>query len=76
MSQVGICGNVTIGNRVQIFGQAGVANWVTIGDDAIILAKSGVTKNISAGQKVSGMFAREHRKELKRLAKEKIIGEE
>ena len=76
VSQVGICGNVTIGNRVQIFGQAGVANWVTIGDDAIILAKSGVTKNIKAGQKVSGMFSREHRTKLKRLAKSKIIGEE
>lgn len=76
VSQVGLCGNVTIGNRVQILGQAGVKDWVTVGDDAIILAKSGVTKNIKAGQKVSGMFSREHRRELKRLAKSKIIGEE
>ena len=75
VSQVGICGNVTIGKRVQIFGQAGISNWVTIGDDAIVLAKSLVTKNIRAGQKVSGMFAREHRDELKRLAKlKKVIG--
>lgn len=76
VSQVGLCGNVTIGDRVQIFGQAGVKDWVIVGDDAIILAKSGVTKNIRAGQKVSGMFSREHRTELKRLAKSKIIGEE
>lgn len=68
VSQVGICGNVTIGNRVQIFGQAGIKNWVTVGDGAIILAKSGVTKNIRAGQKVSGMFSREHRDELKLIA--------
>ncbi|MBR3746498.1 MAG: UDP-3-O-(3-hydroxymyristoyl)glucosamine N-acyltransferase, partial [Selenomonadaceae bacterium] len=75
VSQVGICGNVTIGKRVQIFGQAGISNWVTIGDDAIVLAKSLVTKNIRAGQKVSGMFAREHRDELKHLAKlKKVIG--
>ena len=76
VSQVGLCGNVTIGEHVQILGQAGVKNWVTVGDGAIILAKSGVTKNIRAGQKVSGMFSREHRAELKRLAKSKIIGEE
>ena len=76
VSQVGLCGNVTIGDRVQILGQAGVKNWVTVGDGAIILAKSGVTKNIKAGQKVSGMFSREHRTELKRLAKSKIIREE
>lgn len=75
VSQVGICGNVTLGKRVQIFGQAGVSNWVTIGDDVIVLAKSVVTKNIRDGQKVSGMFAREHRDELKHLAKiKKIIG--
>lgn len=76
VSQVGIGGNVTIGDRVQIYGQAGIKDWVTVGSGAIILAKSGVTKNIKAGQKVSGMFSREHRTELKRLAKSKIIGEE
>lgn len=76
VSQVGICGNVTIGNRVQIFGQAGIKDWVTVGDGAIILAKSAVTKNIRAGQKVSGMFAREHLDELRRLAKLKRIIEE
>ena len=68
VSQVGICGNVTIGARVQIFGQAGIKNWLTVGDGAIILAKSGITKNIRAGQKVSGMFSREHRDELKLIA--------
>ena len=77
VSQVGLCGNVTIGDRVQIFGQVGIKNWVTVGDDAIILAKSGVTKNICAGKKVSGMFSREHKDELRRLAKlNKIIEEE
>ena len=73
VSQVGICGNVTIGERVQIFGQAGIKDWVTVGDGAIILSKSGVTKNIRAGKKVSGMFAREHADELKLLAKLKKL---
>ncbi|MBR4153128.1 MAG: UDP-3-O-(3-hydroxymyristoyl)glucosamine N-acyltransferase [Selenomonadaceae bacterium] len=77
VSQVGIAGNVTIGDRVQIFGQSGIKDWVTIGEGAIILSKSGVTKNIRAGQKVSGMFSREHKDELRRLAKlKKIIKEE
>ncbi len=77
VSQVGICGNVTIGKSVQIFGQAGISNRVTVGDGAIVLAKSVVTKNLRAGQKVSGMFAREHSDELKHLAKlRKIIGRE
>ena len=76
-SQVGIAGNATIGDRVQIFGQAGVKDWVMIGEGAIILSKSGVTKNIRAGKKISGMFAREHSDELKRFAKlKKIIEEE
>ncbi|MBR4695471.1 MAG: hypothetical protein IKO94_05260 [Selenomonadaceae bacterium] len=69
VSQVGICGNAVIGNRVQIYGQAGIAEWVRIGDAAVILAKSAVTKNLKAGVKVSGMFARDHREELRRLAK-------
>ena len=48
-----------------------------IGEGAIILSKSGVTKNIRAGKKISGMFAREHSDELKRFAKlKKIIEEE
>ena len=69
VSQVGICGNVEIGNRVEIFGQAGIADWVKVGDGAKIMSKSGVTKNIRAGKKVSGMFCRDHNKELKRIAK-------
>lgn len=77
VSQVGIAGNVTIGDHVQIFGQAGIKDWVTVGDGAIILSKSGVTKNIRADKKVSGMFSREHKEELRRLAKlKKIIEEE
>lgn len=68
VSQVGICGNVTIGDRVEIYGQAGVANWVEIENDAVVFAKSAVTKNVRAGHQVSGLFARSHVEELRRLA--------
>ena len=60
ISQAGICGNVTIGDNVEIYGQAGIANGVKIGD---------VTKNVSAGQMVSGMFSRDHVRELRTQAK-------
>ena len=69
VSQVGICGNVEIGRHVEILGQAGIVNWVKIGDNSKIMAKSCVTKNVRAGSKVSGMFSRDHTKELKRIAK-------
>lgn len=71
VSQVGICGRVVIGDGVQIYGQAGINERVHIGDGAVVLAKSVVTKNISAGRKVSGMFARDHVTELRNLAKTK-----
>ena len=69
ISQAGICGNVTIGDNVEIYGQAGIANGVKIGDGAVIFAKSAVTKNVSAGQMVSGMFSRDHVRELRTQAK-------
>lgn len=69
VSQTGVASNVVIGDFVQIFGQAGIANNVIIGDNAVIYAKSLVTKNVPTGQKVSGMYAREHMEELKIQAK-------
>ena len=69
VSQVGIASNVTIGRNVLIYGQVGVANHVTIGDYATIYAKSLVTKNVKENQSVSGIYAREHREELRTRAK-------
>ena len=74
ISQVGICGNVTIGDGVQVYGQAGIANFVKIGDGAVILAKSAVTKDVRAGQKISGIFGRDHAAELKNLARFRRLG--
>ncbi len=69
VSQVGVASNVTIGNFVQIYGQAGISNNVRVGDFATIFAKSSVTKDVSDGQKVSGLYAREHSEELRIQAK-------
>lgn len=65
VSQTGIAGHVSIGSRVEIYGQAGIVNGVTIGDGAVIMAKSLVTRDIRPGEKVSGIFARRHEKELR-----------
>lgn len=69
VSQSGTSGNVTIGDRVSIYGQSCVVNGVQIGNDVAILAKSCVTKNIRRGAIVSGMYARNHVKELETISK-------
>ena len=66
VSQVGIAGNAVIGDGVKIFGQSGVANFVRIGNGAKIMAKTLVTKNVKPGGVVSsGIFSREHAKNLR-----------
>lgn len=63
--QSGISGRVIIGKRVSIWGKTGVKDNVSIGDDSCILAMSAVTKNVGKGKVISGLFSREHKKELK-----------
>lgn len=65
LSQTGICGRAEIGPGVCIMGQAGVDERVRIADHATILARSMVTKHVKARQIVSGIFSREHRKEMR-----------
>ncbi len=69
VSQTGIASYVTVGNNVEIYGQTGIVNHVKVDDRAVIMAQSLVTKNVLAGEKVSGRFARKHDEELKRQAK-------
>ncbi len=69
VSQTGIAGNVVIGHNVQIFGQVGVINNVTIGNGVTIKGKSLITKNIQDGKIISGIYAREHKDELRIQAK-------
>lgn len=60
VSQTGIAGSTTVGDRVQFGGQAGIAGHIEIGDGVMIGAKSGVTKDVAAGSVVSGLPAIPH----------------
>ena len=73
ISQTGIAGGATIGRNVVIYGQCGIKDNVVVGDDVVIKAKSRVTKNIPNGLTISGMFARENKKELALQVKLKNI---
>ncbi|MDB5099154.1 MAG: UDP-3-O-[3-hydroxymyristoyl] N-acetylglucosamine deacetylase [Cyanobacteria bacterium RYN_339] len=68
VSQTGLSGSVTVGDRVTLAGQVGVAGHLDIGSDSMVLARAGVTKSLPAKSFVSGFPARPHREELKRMA--------
>ncbi len=53
-AQVGLAGQVKIGDRVILAGQVGVANQVEVGSGAIATAKSGLHKEVAPGEIVSG----------------------
>ena len=77
LSQSGICGHAEIGNGVRIMGQAGIVERIRIADHATVLARSVVTKHVGVNQTVSGVFSREHRKELRLQARmRRILKEE
>lgn len=67
--QSGIAGNATIGTRACLMGQAGIVEYVHIGDDAIVYAKSAVARDVPAGGRVSGVYARPHDLTLKAQAR-------
>ena len=63
--QSGIAGGAELGSHVKILGQSAVVDGVYMDDYSVLLAKSMATKNISHGRTVSGIYARDHRDELK-----------
>lgn len=65
VSQCGISGNVRIGENSVIFGQSGVQNFVQIGRNVTIKARTAVSKNVCDGEIVSGLFGRNHIKDLR-----------
>jgi len=65
VSQAGMAGSVTVGDRVIIAAQAGIRDHTEIGSDATIAGRAGVTKSVASGKLVSGYPARDHREELK-----------
>jgi UDP-3-O-[3-hydroxymyristoyl] glucosamine N-acyltransferase len=66
VSQTGLSGSVTVGDRVTLAGQVGVAGHLEIGSGSMVLARSGVTKDLPPKSFVSGFPARPHKEELRR----------
>ncbi|MGR9115032.1 MAG: UDP-3-O-(3-hydroxymyristoyl)glucosamine N-acyltransferase [Gammaproteobacteria bacterium] len=50
VSQVGLSGSVTLGERVTLAGQVGVADHITIGAGATAAARTGISKDIKPGE--------------------------
>ncbi|NJL01155.1 MAG: hypothetical protein HC910_11560 [Spirulinaceae cyanobacterium SM2_1_0] len=67
-AQVGLAGQVEIGDRVILAGQVGVANQVKVGDGAIATAKSSLHKDVAPGEIVSGYPAVANKLWLKNAA--------
>ncbi len=63
--QSAIAGSTIIGNYVTIAGQVGIIGHLNIGDQCTIASKSQVTKSLNKNSFVSGIPARDHKKNLK-----------
>ena len=63
--QSAIAGSTIIGNYVTIAGQVGIIGHLKIGDNCTIASKSQVTKSLKKESFVSGIPARDHKKNLR-----------
>jgi len=63
--QSAIAGSTTIGNYVTIAGQVGIIGHLNIGNKCTIASKSQVTRSLNDGDFVSGIPARDHKRNLK-----------
>ena len=63
--QSAIAGSTNIGDYVTIAGQVGIIGHLNIGDKCTIASKSQVTKSLNKSSFVSGIPARDHKKNLK-----------
>ncbi len=63
--QSAIAGSTVIGDYVTIAGQVGIIGHLNIGDKSTIASKSQVTKSLNKNSFVSGIPARDHKKNLK-----------
>jgi UDP-3-O-[3-hydroxymyristoyl] glucosamine N-acyltransferase len=57
-AQVGIAGSSTLGHDVMLGGQAGVADHVHVGDASMLAAGAAVMRDVPAGQRWAGRWAR------------------
>lgn len=65
VSQVGVSGSTTLGDRVILAGQAGLIGHLKIGDGAIITAQTGVMNDVEKGAILFGSPARPSREAMK-----------
>jgi len=68
VSQVGISGSTTLGDRVILAGQAGLAGHIHVGEGAIVLAQSGVMSDVEKGQVLFGSPGRPRREAFRLMA--------
>lgn len=57
--QVGIAGSSSVGDGVMLGGQVGVSDHVRIGEGAMVAGSSAVMRDVPAGQRVAGQWARQ-----------------
>ncbi|MGE4500920.1 MAG: hypothetical protein AB7C96_11285 [Hydrogenovibrio sp.] len=65
-----LAGYVKVGDNAWVGPSVTVAHGLTIGDDAEILIGSTVIQNIAPGKKVSGNFAMDHTKNIRKFTRE------
>lgn len=65
VSQVGIAGSTTLGDRVILAGQAGLIGHIHVADGAIVMAQTGVMGDVAKGAMIFGSPSRPHREALK-----------
>jgi UDP-3-O-[3-hydroxymyristoyl] glucosamine N-acyltransferase len=66
-AQVGMAGNVTVGQGAILAGKVGVADKIEIGDGALIGPMTGLSKDVKAGEQIMGQQPGKPRREWWRL---------
>ncbi|MGH6691636.1 MAG: UDP-3-O-(3-hydroxymyristoyl)glucosamine N-acyltransferase, partial [Gammaproteobacteria bacterium] len=56
--QVGIAGSARIGHDVMLGGQAGIGDHVHVGDGAMLAGAAAAMRDVPAGQRFAGIWAR------------------
>ena len=75
VSQVGISGSCTLGDRVILAGQVGLVGHLTLGDGVIVGAQSGVPGDLPPGAVVTGSPAIPHQEFLKMVGVQRRLPE-
>ncbi len=71
----GIAGSSTINDNSIIAAQAGILDHCNVGKDSVIMARTLVTTDVPDGARVSGVPARDHKKEIRNMAVSRKVPE-